>query len=66
MMFFVSCMTNFKKLSIFELLCINYSPNLFVDEKYIFQKKIDADLTYCILLKCSLFTGIYKTSQDSS
>jgi|GEM_PF-2916163 len=27
MLFFIRCMTNFKKLSIFELLCINYNPN---------------------------------------
>jgi len=31
-----------------------------------FKKKIDADLTYYILLKCNFFAGISKNSQDSS
>ncbi len=29
MLFFIRCMTNIKKLSIFELLCISYNPNKF-------------------------------------
>ena len=34
--FFVRCMTYFKKLYNFELLCINFSKNKFVDEKNCF------------------------------